>query len=168
MNPTDDYYMVENGVIVSGPHRRPAAYGPATPASYLASGGWFRLWTSLTPEAQPGPFYYVQHGDPVILTNRIERADTWVDKTPAEKRDIYIDRIYQQVPQYSATDVIIESTIQEEVGSWSDQAWAKKTELDNTPDDQLDTFDPTLSPPAITPRSDGLVTIARTLKRLDA
>lgn len=147
---TDQWYQLSGDTIVAGPQQRPKQFGPNSDIW----PEWGELWRD-TPD---NPYKYADlvTGTPTVVAanKRIEQVDTWVEWNASDKREHLQETIYLQVPQHSATDVIIENTVQEWVDEWAVAAWNKKQELDATPNDQLDAFDPTLEEPTARIRSD--------------
>lgn len=120
--------------------------------------GYARLWLDQPPK--PAGYWQSVTGTPTLneAQKRAEQVNSWVEFTPQEKRDAFTSQINAQIFAASGTQLVEDPLAARAVEATSGGASAKRSELEDTADQDLDTFDSTVIP---TPLDGGTVIEAK-------
>ena len=147
---TENFYEVRNSEIVKGPYpRSQTGFGENTSDNTLAIYGHYRLWVD-DGGAKPGQYYQLQTGqvlvDEVTQPPRCTRTDIWVKYSPEQQRAEMLSEIDAQVVQDPSRRIIEDPTLWRSTERTSGAASAKASDLEDTPDANLDAFDTKIDP----------------------
>lgn len=145
---TDHYfdYQLDPSLTMRLTRSQLIRIGPNTGDAGAWSAGYARLWVD-DPES---PYVYGRkiHGTPTLNTGaqRAEQVNSWQEFTPEEKRARITDDINVQIFQAGGTQLVEDALAARAVESTSGGASNRRSDLEDTPDPDLDSFDPAIVP----------------------